>query len=265
MTNNSQMADFIDIDNNIRLFFNDCLVAMKAFENNSIDFILCDLPYGITKSKWDIKLPFNELWDLYKKIIKPNGCIALFASGLFYIDLVNSNREMFKYDLVWDKILISGFLNANKMPLRRHEQIAIFYKKPPVYNPQFFEDKTKPLHSTGIKAPIKYCKGIYNNHILIEDKNAGSCIKYPTSIVTYQKAHPSKMLVSTQKPVKLCEYLIKTYSNEGDIVLDNCMGSGTTGIACIKTKRKFIGIESNSTHYKIAKERIKQACISKKL
>lgn len=235
----------------------DCLELMREIPDKSVDIILCDLPYGLTQNKKDITLPFDKLWEQYNRIIKDNGCIALFGQGLFYVDLVNSNRKMFRYDLVWDKVLTSGFLNANRMPLRQHEQIAIFYKKQPTYNPQFTQGK--PLHSKGIsyknKEPKNQNYGKFEN---TEDFRAGSTEKYPTSIIKFSKVHPSKAIHPTEKSVQCLEWLIKTYTNEGDLVLDNCMGSGSTGEACVNTKRNFIGIELDQKYFEIAKERIEK-------
>lgn len=239
------------------LIFGDCLEAMKEIPNKSIDMILCDLPYGLTSNKKDIKIHFKPLWEEYERIIKDNGCIALFSQGLFYVDLVNSNRKIFRYDLIWDKVLTSGFLNARRMPLRQHEQVAIFYKKQPTYNPQFTQGN--PLHSKGYsyknKEPKNQNCGKFNN---TEDLRAGSTEKYPTSIIRFQKVHPSKTIHPTQKPVDLLEYLIKTYTNENETVLDNCMGSGSTGVACVNTNRNFIGIEMDEKYFNMAKQRIKE-------
>ena len=183
----------------------DCLELMKDIPDKSINMILCDLPYGVTQNKKDITLPFDRLWEQYKRVVKDNGCIALFSQGLFYVDLVNSNRKWFRYDLVWNKILTSGFLNANKMPLRQHEQIAIFYKKLPTYNPQFTQ--SNPLHSKGKsyknKKPKNQNYGKFNN---TEDIRAGSTDKYPTSILSFKKCHPSKVLHSTEKSISCLEW-----------------------------------------------------------
>ena len=234
----------------------DCLEVMKNIPDNSIDMILCDLPYGVTQNKKDIKIPFKQLWEQYERIIKENGSICLFAQGQFYVDLVNSKRELFRYDLIWDNVLSSGFLNANRQPLRKHEQIVIFYKKLPTYNPQF--SKGKPLHGKGILYKSKENKNNnYGKFNPLEDTRKGSTDKYPTSIITVSKSHPSKYMHPTEKPVDLLEYLIKTYTNEGETVLDNCMGSGSTGVACINTNRNFIGIELDEKYFNIAKERIK--------
>ena len=236
-----------------KLLQGDCLELMKDIPDKSIDMILCDLPYGVTQNKLDITLPFDKLWEQYNRIIKDNGCIALFAQGLFYIDLISSNRKMFKYDLVWDKELVSGFLNAKKMPLRRHEQIAIFYKKLPSYNPQFTQGK--PAHSKGNAYKSKDVVNHNYGKFKPVETNTNT-LKYPTSILKFQKPHPSQTLHRTEKPILLLEYLIKTYTNEGETVIDNCMGSGSTGVACINTNRNFIGMELDKEYFKIAKDRI---------
>lgn len=239
----------------ITLFNDDCLRILPLLPDKSIDLILCDLPYGVTNNKADIVLPLDNLWAEYGRIIKDNGCIALFAQGLFYVDLVNSNRKLFRYDIVWDKGLVSGFLNARCMPLRQHEQIAIFYKKQPVYNPQMA--KGQPLHSKGKsylhKELINRNYGYFN---AADDTRAGSEEKYPASIIRFNKPHPSVAKHPTQKSVECCEWIIKTYSNERDVVLDNCMGVGTTGVAAKNTNRKFIGIEMYGKFFDIAKQSI---------
>ena len=233
----------------------DCLLLMETIPDKSIDMILCDLPYGLTQNPYDKPIPFEKLWANYKRIIKPNGVIALFGQGQFFIDLVESNRKWYRYDIVWDKVLTSGFLNAKRMPLRRHEQVAVFYQKLPTYNPQFSEGQ--PLHGRGktyVNKPIKnHNYGKFKN---TEDDRKGSTEKYPTSIIRESKAHPSKAIHPTEKPVKLLEYLIKTYTNEGEIVLDNCMGCGSTVIACMRTKRKYIGFELAEEYFLTAQERI---------
>ena len=239
----------------VELYNGDCLDIMNKIPNKSIDMILCDLPYGLTNNKLDIVIPFDKLWNQYDRVIKDNGCIALFSQGLFYIDLVNSKRSIFRYDLIWDKVLTSGFLNAKRMPLRQHEQIAIFYKKLPTYNPQLREGT--PLHSKGIGYNSKEPKNQNYGHFNItDDSRKGSTNKYPTSILKFSKPHPSVAKHRTEKSIECLEYLIKTYTNENDTVLDNCMGSGTTGIACVNTNRNFIGIELDKTYFDIAKGRI---------
>ena len=280
----------------MKLYNGDCLTIMNDVPDKSIDMILCDLPYGKTQNRWDNTIPFNDyvciddnnynldefllysykqglnykdansyfvanknkgLWSHYQRIIKDNGVVVLFGQGMFYTDLINSNKKIFRYDLVWDKTLISGFLNANRMPLRQHEQIAVFYKKLPKYHPQFTNGK--PLHSKGKTYKDKPIKNQnYGKFHSTDDNSAGSTEKYPTSILNFPKPHPSIAVHPTQKPVELLEYLIKTYTDENDTVLDNCMGSGNTGVACLKNNRKFIGIELDKDYFEIAKSRIEE-------
>lgn len=225
----------------------DCLELMKDIPDKSIDMILCDLPYGTTKNKWDIVIPLEELWTQYNRIIKDDGAIALFSQMPFTASLVNSNIKMFRYEWIWEKDNGTGFLNANKIPLKIHENIEIFYKKTPVYNPQM---------RTGFK-PYKTFSGRkttnYGDFDRVETKSSGE--RYPIDIIKFKKdsgLHP------TQKPVALLEYLIKTYTNEGATVLDNCMGSGSTGVACVNTNRNFVGIELDEEYFNIAKERIEK-------
>lgn len=251
------------MNNMIDLRLGDCLEVMKEIPDKSIDMILCDLPYGVTQNKSDLIIPFDKLWEQYDRVIKDDGAILLFAQGIFYVDLVNSNRKEFRYDLVWDQVLKSGFLNANRMPLRQHEQIAVFYKKLPTYNPQF--SKGKPSHSQGEKFKTKdNVNQNYGKYTVVETKT-DTFDKHPVSILTFQKPHPSVALHRTQKPVDLLEYLIKTYTNENDTVLDNCMGSGSTMVACLNTNRNGIGIELDENYYNIAKERIDGERIKTKL
>ena len=236
----------------IKLMKGDCLERMKEIPDNSVDMILCDLPYGVTANELDIVIPFDSLWEQYNRITKDNSAILLFGQGLFYIDLVESNRKMFKYDLVWDKVLTSGFLNANRMPLRRHEQIAVFYNSQPVYNPQMV--KGKPNHNVG-DLTKEMSNNNYGDFKRVEQKYDG--MKYPTSIISYEKPHPSIAQHRTEKSVPMLEYLIKTYTDKGMVVLDNCMGSGTTGLACINTERDFIGIEKDENYFKVSCDRIR--------
>lgn len=246
------------------LIFGDCLEKMRDIPDSSIDMVLCDLPYGRTKNRWDSIIPFNELWEQYNRIIKDSAAICLFADGLFMADLMNSNRKMWRYNLIWDKVLISGFLNAKKMPLRQTEEICVFYKKLPTYNPRF--KKGAPLHGMGNKfkqisnANNNY--GKFNSALNPSANRAGDTKKYPTSLLSFSRSSSAKMLHPTEKPIALLEYLIKTYTNEDDVVLDNCMGSGTTGVACVNTNRNFIGIELDEKYFNIAKERIDKSAES---
>jgi len=224
----------------------DCINVMRDIPDKSIDMILCDLPYGTTACKWDTIIPFEPLWEQYKRIIKDNGAIVLTASQPFTSALVMSNVKMFKYDLIWDKKLATGFLNANRMPLRSHEEILVFYKNQPTYNPQKVIGKVN--HSRGKNK----CKtnNLYGYHKIADDNFTE--LKHPKSVLELQKEHPSKTIHPTQKPVALFEYLIKTYTNKGDLVLDNCAGSGTTGVACISLKRRFVLIEKEKKYCDIA-------------
>ena len=224
----------------------DCLEIMKDIPDKSIDMILCDLPYGTTKNKWDSIIDLTELWCGYERIIKDNGVIVLFSQMPFTAELVHSNLKLFRYEWIWQKDNGTGFLNAKKMPLKIHENILVFYKKLPTYNPQM-RTGFKPYKCKQGRHSTNY--GLYEQGHITESNGE----RYPIDIIEFKKdsgLHP------TQKPVALLEYLIKTYTNEGDIVLDNCMGSGSTGVASINTNRNFIGIELSEEYYNIAKERI---------
>ena len=231
----------------LNLYLGDCLEVMKDIPDKSIDLILCDLPYGTTRNKWDNIIPFNRLWSEYERVIKDNGAIILFSDGLFTSKLTLSNIKLWRYNLVWDKQRGCDFLNANVKPLKSHEDICVFYKKKPVYNKQYWYSK-----------PYKRTKNgsLSDNY---GDRNAAwsesvDGRRNPLSILSFPR--DSSRLHPTQKPVALLEYFIKTYTSEGDVVLDNCMGSGSTGVAALKNNRKFIGIEKDENYFNIAKERI---------
>ena len=229
----------------------DCLELMKDIPDESIDMILCDLPYGTTKNKWDSVIPLNKLWKSYERIIKDNGAIVLFSQMPFSAELVHSNLKLFKYEWIWQKDNGTGFLNAKKMPLKIHENILVFYKKLPLYNPQM-RTGFKPYKCKQGRHSTNY--GAYEQGHITESNGE----RYPIDIIKFKKdsgLHP------TQKPVALLEYLIKTYTNEGETVLDNCMGSGSTGIACVNTNRNFIGIELDEKYFNIAKERIEKTSL----
>jgi len=235
----------------------DCLELMKNIPNKSIDMILCDLPYGTTACKWDIIIPFDKLWKQYKRIIKDNGIIVLTASQPFTSFLIMSNLSMFKYEWILNKVSGSNFMQLKKMPLKIHENILIFYKKSPTYNPQM--QKGIQWERGGKKK--EYTNNIINSKLKSIVKNDKNNLKYPKSIqeFSYQQTEcsNSKRLHPTQKPIALFEYLIKTYTNEGDLVLDNCAGSGTTGMACKNLNRNFILIEKEEKYIKIIKNRLK--------
>jgi len=239
-----------------KIYNQDCLEGMKLINDKSIDMILCDLPYGQTaRNKWDTQLPFDQLWKQYERIIKDNGIIILFANGMFTADLMTSNKKLWKYNLVWNKVLPSGFLNAKKMPMRSHEDICIFYKKPPKYNPQMVEGNE--CHSRGNVIGKKQEDFSRNtNYGELKAVQTEGNLKYPKSILTFQKPHPSTTIHPTQKPVECLEWLIKTYTNENELILDNCVGSGSTIVAAINTNRNYIGFELEENYYKAALERI---------
>lgn len=223
----------------------DCLELMKDIPDGSVDMILADLPYGTTACKWDTIIPFEPLWEQYKRIIKPNGAIVLTASQPFTSALVMSNPKMFRYDLKWIKKAGTGFYNAKRMPLRAHEDILIFYKELPLYNPQ--KTPGKPYVQKRGSA-----SDVYRGKDLSVTVSDGA--RYPLSWTEFkrdkEKTHP------TQKPVALFEYLIKTYTNEGDLVLDNVAGSGTTGVACQNLNRNFILMEQEPEYVEIIKQRL---------
>lgn len=235
-----------------KLLQGDCLELMKKIPDNSIDMILCDLPYNCTANKWDAPILLVLLWDQYKRISKPNTPIVLFGSGMFSAELMKSQPKLWKYNLIWQKTQPTGFLNAKKMPLRNHEDILVFYDKLPTYNPQKTTGHIRKVSTAAHKRNSKKTTD-YGEHGL---SNYDSTERYPLSVITFAKDSQKSALHPTQKPVALLEYLIKTYTNEGDIVLDNCMGSGSTGIACINTNRNFIGIEKEEEYFKIAKDRL---------
>nr|DAF22965.1 MAG TPA: adenine-specific methyltransferase [Caudoviricetes sp.] len=231
----------------------DCLALMRTIPSGSIDMVLCDLPYGVTaRNKWDVIIPFNSLWEQYARVIKEDAAIVLFGSGMFTADLMESNRKMWKYNLIWEKTQPTGFLNAQRMPLRCHEDILVFYKKQPTYNPQktsgHVRKVSKAVHCKTAKKSLSY--GDYSFTDYESDE------RFPRSVITFPKDTQKSALHPTQKPVSLLEYLIRTYTNKGDTVLDNCMGSGSTGVACIHTERNFIGYELDEDIFKTACERI---------
>lgn len=247
--------------NNIKLMQGDCLQLMKDIQDGSVDMILCDLPYGTTACKWDTMIPFEPLWEQYNRIIKNNGAIVLFGSEPFSTLLRYSNLKMFKYDWYWEKPRGTGHLNANKQPMRDIETISVFYKKQCLYNPQFSVGKPYSAAKGGKKSRViekgVTTYGTFMNGMDFRNDNDG--FRYPKQVLEFGvvergTVHP------TQKPVALLEYLIKTYTNEGDLVLDNCMGSGSTGVACINTGRRFIGIEIEQKYFDIATKRIAEQC-----
>mgnify|MGYP000131377552 CR=1 FL=1 len=231
----------------------DCFDVFPFIEDKSIDAIICDLPYGVTNMKWDSILPFDKLWEQYERIIKDNGAIVLTATNPFASALIMSNPKLFKYDIVWHKNCPSNPAMAKRQIMRQHELILIFYKKQCVYNPQMEE------YSESSKSRIKYSFNVdkKSEHYDLKEIGSRGEKRYPNSV---QKITRQTGIHPTQKPLELMEYLIKTYTNEGDTVLDNTMGSGTTNLACIKLNRKSIGIEKEKQYYDVAVRRASEYC-----
>lgn len=223
---------------------------MKDISDKSVDMILCDLPYGVTACKWDAVIPFQPLWEQYNRIIKDNGAICLFGTEPFSTELRHSNLKMFRYDWVWEKEQGANFMLCKYQPYKVHEIISVFSKKTHNYYPQMTEGKTY-ISGKGNSGEITRCV------TKVQTKNNGT--RYPRSIQKFSTDKAKGSLHPTQKPVALLEYLIKTYTNKNDTVLDNCMGSGTTGVACVNTCRNFIGIELDGGYFEIAKSRISKA------
>ena len=231
----------------------DCFDVFPFIEDKSIDAIICDLPYGTTQNKWDSVLPLDKLWSEYKRILKDSGCVVLFGNQPFTTDLIFSNRNWFKYEIIWDKGRASGHLNAKIMPLRKHDNILIFAKKKTTYNPQFTNGDAYTRTSKS-----ETCRGNYGKHEDSTIVNDG--YRYPTTIFYEPIGRQQNKTHPTEKPIGLLEMLIKTYTNEGDTVLDNTMGSGTTNLACLKLNRKSIGIEKEKQYYDVAVRRLSSYC-----
>jgi site-specific DNA-methyltransferase (adenine-specific) len=237
------------------IWLGDCLELMKNIQDNSVDMVLCDLPYGTTSCLWDVVIPFDKLWEQYNRVTKTNGAFLLFSSQPFTTDLICSNRKNFKYPLVWNKNVPTGMSSAKYRPMKYHEDILVFYKEQPTYNPI-------------MKDRVGVGKACYNydhycgdsNHVNLKriKKKYDPDFVQPSSVLDF-KVVPNRngKLHPTQKPVELLEYLIKTYSNEGDLILDNCAGSGSTLLAAKNLNRQFIGIEKEKEYYDIILERLK--------
>lgn len=239
----------VKCDNKIQLMHGDCLELLKTVPDDSVDMVLTDLPYGTTRNKWDAVIPMEPLWNEWRRVCTENAAIVLFSQLPFAADLVNSNRPWFRYEWVWQKNMPVGFLNAHKMPLRAHENILVFYKKLPVYNPQKRYGYCAYRTQRGANTTTNY--GKYRG--CATESRDGS--RFPIDVLKYNNSgqnvgHP------TAKPVPLLEYLILTYTNENAVVLDCCMGSGSTGVACVHTGRRFIGMELNDNYFNIAEKRV---------
>ena len=234
----------------MQLINDDCLNYFPKIKEKSIDLILCDPPYNLTNCVWDSSIPIDVMFKFLNKIIKDNGVIAIHSMQPFTSLLINTNIKYFKYCWIWDKVTSTGFLNAKKQPMRRYEEVCIFYKKQCKYNP-IMTAKNKPKKTT-----IRTKSEVYNHYDLDKIKNKTYTEKYPTNIVKVSNADRTNRLHPTQKPVELIEYFIKTYTDKNDVVLDFAMGSGTTGVACKNLDRNFIGIEKDKNYFDVAKKRI---------
>ena len=235
-----------------KIYNEDCLEGMKRIPDGSVDCVICDLPYGTTACAWDSIIPFDLLWEQYKRITKDNGAIVLFAKQPFASDLISSNRDMFRYELIWEKTRTGNNMQIKKQPSAIHENIEVFYKKQPTYNEIKFKvdekyiDKRNSIRDSFYKS--EHYKGVMK-------RKADDGMRHPQSILPFNSVW-HKGMHPTEKPVELIQWLIRSYTNEGDLILDNCIGSGTTAVAAIKEKRHFIGMELNKDYYDIACKRI---------
>ena len=246
------------MNNRVKLYFGDCLEGMKKLPDNSIDMILCDLPYGRSACSWDIIIPLEPLWEQYLRVTKEDSAIVLFGNEPFSSILRTSNLKIYRYDWKWNKKRGYNFQQANYAPMRNYEDICVFSKKPAIYTKsgscRYYPIKTDThiTHKSGTPTKTELLRD--GASTLLKPLNKEHKGFYPKSIIEFEKE--SSNFHPTQKPVALLEYLIKTYTKENEIVLDNCMGSGSTGIACIRTNRRFVGMEKEEKYFKIAKERI---------
>lgn len=247
----------------VKLFKGDCLELLNQVKDESIDLVLADLPFGMTANKWDSVIPLAPLFEQYQRIIKPHGAVLLFGMGKFGAQLILSApaKLPYRYDWIWEKTMPVGFLNAKKMPLRAHENVYVFYKHLPTYHPQmrlgFKPYKNKSNHGqTGDNYRQTSSNNRQTSSNYVPSQSAGE--RFPIDVIKFSNGN-NNYVHPTQKPVDLLQYLIKTYTNEGMTVLDNTMGSGSTGVACVNTGRNFIGMELDEDYFKIAKERIEKA------
>lgn len=242
------------------LICGDMLKEMNGIPDESVDMILTDLPYGTTSIKWDAIIPFSKLWKQYNRVIKPNGAIILFGSEPFSSQLRMSNIDNYKYDLVWEKEKPTNFFQLKRRVGKHTEYIHVFYKKQPIFNPQMRKFKGEKVVNKPKATHASVTSGVSNKKIVAYEDNG---TRYPKDILRFNRVKLGGTVHPTQKPVPLLEWLIKTYSNEGDVVLDSTMGSGSTGVACVNTERQFIGIELDEGYFEIAKERIYKSKINK--
>jgi DNA modification methylase len=233
----------------MQLLFGDCLEVMDQIPDGSVDMILADLPYGTTRCAWDVVIPFDPLWEQYWRVAKPNAAIVLCAAQPFTSLLVTSNMADYRYELIWEKGNATGFLNAKKQPLRAHESAQVFYRRQPTYNPQMTSG-----HARKTTKRKTVSSEVYGKSLRLTEYD--STKRYPRSVQFFSSDRQRANFHPTQKPVAWMEFLIRTYSNQGEVVLDNTMGSGTTGVACLNTGRDFIGIEKDLDIYATAHDRI---------
>ncbi|RGK87153.1 DNA-methyltransferase [Bacteroides uniformis] len=249
----------IETDN---LYNMDCIEGMKLMADDSVDAVIADLPYGVLNrrngsAEWDKQIPLEPLWEQYRRITKPGSPIILFAQGIFSARLMLSQPRMWRYNLIWRKDRVTGHLNAKRMPLRQHEDIIVFYDRQPVYHPQMTPCPPERRNHGRRKSGNDFTNRCYGEMKLVPVRVADD--KYPTSVISIPKEHRTGAFYHpTQKPVALVEYLIRTYTNEGDVVLDNCIGSGTTAVAAIRTGRHYIGFEIDPAYCEIARLRIRE-------
>lgn len=230
----------------------DCMDIMKQIESNSIDMVLCDLPYGRTNCTWDIVIPFEQLWSHYKRIVKDNGAILLFGTQPFSSFMRLSNIKMFRYDIIWEKERPTNIFFMKKQFGKVHQIVSVFYKNQPTYNPIM---EQRAINSIGVFGKEKQ-SNTHKNQTYKYSEGHDKTKRYPRSVLKFNRDTLKGSLHPTQKPVALCEYLIKTFSNQEDVILDNCAGSGTTGIACLNTNRSFILIQKDENFYQVIKNRI---------
>ena len=233
------------------LYQGDCLTEMSKVPDHTVNMIFTDLPYGTTKNAWDVPIPLDWLWEQYRRVLKPGGAVLLFAQMPFGADLINSNRKWYRYEWIWHKTMPVGFLNAGRMPLRTHENILVFYEHLPTYHPQ--KTLGKP-YTAKRSARATHNYGHFDRELTVNDGD-----RCPRDVLTFSNGNNASKIHPTEKPVDLLEYMIRTYTDAGDIVLDSCMGSGSCGVACQRLGRNFIGIEKDPGYFEAARKRIADA------